>query len=62
MRLTIVSNGQAQVISASLCLLLAGGIGCTPADPAALPPGTPEPDRYLFELGSTLVEDEGWGR
>ncbi len=62
MRLTIVSNGQAQLISASLCLLLAGGIGCTPADPAALPPGTPEPDRYLFELGSTLVEDEDWGK
>ena len=62
MRPTIVSNGQAQLISASLCLLLAGGIACTPQDPAALPPGTPEPDRYLFELGSTLVEDEDWGK
>ena len=62
MKPTILSNGQAQLISMSLCLFIASGIACTPQDPAAIPPGTPDPDRYLFELGSTLVEDEDWNK
>ena len=62
MRPTIISNQQALLTSIGVALLLMSGIACTAEDPAALPPGTPEPDRYLFEHGSTLFEDEDWDK
>ncbi|HJO17634.1 MAG TPA: outer membrane protein assembly factor BamD [Vicinamibacterales bacterium] len=62
MRSTIVSNEQAPLTSIAVALLLTSGMACTVPDPAALPPGTPEPDRYLFEHGSALFEDENWDK
>ena len=62
MRPTIISIQQALLTSIGVALLLMSGIACTAEDPAALPPGTPEPDRYLFEHGSTLFEDEDWDK
>jgi len=62
MRPTIVSNEQAPLTSIAVALLLTSGMACTVLDPAALPPGTPEPDRYLFEHGSALLEDEEWDK
>ncbi|HJO37173.1 MAG: outer membrane protein assembly factor BamD [Vicinamibacterales bacterium] len=36
------------------------GIGCAASDPTIVPPGTPEPDRFLFERGTAFLEDEDW--
>tara|TARA_B100000929_G_scaffold286858_1_gene272647 strand:- start:3094 stop:3900 length:807 start_codon:yes stop_codon:yes gene_type:complete len=62
MRPTTISNQQALLPSIGVALLLMSGVACTPQDPAALPPGTPEPDRYLFEHGSILFEGEDWDK
>ncbi len=34
--------------------------GCAVRDPTAIPPGTPEPDRFLFEGATELLEDDDW--
>ena len=34
--------------------------GCAAKDPAEIPPGTPEPDRYLFERATALLADGDW--
>lgn len=36
--------------------------GCAAADPGSIPPGTPEPDRYLFETATELFEENQWIR
>ena len=34
--------------------------GCAVRDPAAIPRGTPEPDRFLFEGATELLKDDDW--
>ena len=62
MRPTIIFNHLPLLPTIGGALLLMRGVACTPPEPAALPPGTPEPDRYLFEHGSTLFEEEDWDK
>ena len=34
--------------------------GCAAADPGLIPPGTPEPDRYLFDRATEFLEQDQW--
>ena len=48
--------------SVGLAALVLGIVltGCAVRDPGAIPPGTPEPDRFLFEGATELMEDDDW--
>jgi outer membrane protein assembly factor BamD len=41
-------------------VLLAASAACTTTGRSTVPPGTPEPDRYLFERGNEALADERW--
>lgn len=45
------------LLAALLSLALAS---CSPTARSGVPPGTPEPDRYLFERGEEALEERRW--
>ncbi len=45
---------------ASVFVVLALAAGCTTTGRSTIPPGTPEPDRYLFERGTEALENRRW--
>jgi outer membrane protein assembly factor BamD len=45
---------------AALVVLGVLATGCAAGARSAIPPGTPEPDRYLFERGTEALDDERW--
>jgi outer membrane protein assembly factor BamD len=51
-----MSHGWKALVVAAL---IAGAASCA-KDPSALPPGTAEADRFLFERGESALKDEEW--
>ncbi len=60
MILSGVDQRKARSALALLSILLTSCASFSVPDWAAVPPGTPEPDLYLFERGTTLLNEEEW--
>lgn len=47
-----------RVIAAALAL--ASAVACAASGRRSVPPGTPEPDKFLFDRGTTALNDKKW--